>query len=84
MKQKLKPFTKFMAICALLVLSSCEKDLYEDHMNSDKHSILVQRKNFEDLKKNKKLMKSIEKFTSKSTYTLQKQHYDSIIIFILI
>lgn len=78
MKQKLKPFTKFMAICALLVLSSCEKDLYEDHMNSDKHSILVQRKNFEDLKKNTNLMKSIEKFTAKKSNSLQKQYFDSI------
>ncbi|WP_329806300.1 hypothetical protein, partial [Flavobacterium facile] len=78
MRQKMKIIKKALTLGVIFIFLSCEKDLYDEYINSDKHSILVQRKNFEDLKKNKKLMKSIEKFTSKSTYTLQKQHYDSI------
>ncbi|WP_329804648.1 hypothetical protein [Flavobacterium facile] len=74
----MKIIKKALTLGVIFIFLSCEKDLYDEYINSDKHSILVQRKNFEDLKKNKKLMKSIEKFTSKSTYTLQKQHYDSI------
>jgi hypothetical protein len=62
----------------VLMLFGCSEDLYDEHLNSDKHPILVKRKNFEDLKKNKKLMKSIERFTVKSENSLQRQHYDSI------
>lgn len=35
MKQKLKQITKFMAICALLSLGSCEKDLYEEGLKDN-------------------------------------------------
>lgn len=30
MKQRLKQITKFIALCALITLASCEKDLYEE------------------------------------------------------
>lgn len=78
MKKTKMIFFKTITFLFLFSLISCSEDLYEENTNSEKHSILVQRKNFEDLKKNKKLMKSIEKFTLKSSSSLQRQHYDSI------
>ena len=79
MKQKRKPILKKLLIFGIaIMLSSCSEDLYDEELNASKHTILVQRKNFEDLKKNKKLMKSIERFTMKVDNSLQRQHYDSI------
>lgn len=59
------------------MLASCSEDLY-DNIDSNKHHLLVQRKNFEDLKQDKALMKSIEKFTLQNKNSLNRQHYDSI------
>ena len=39
MKQKLKQFTTLMAFCALLVLSSCEKDLYDDAIQNENRKL---------------------------------------------
>lgn len=79
MKQhKMKSIKKMIIFSIIFIFFSCEKDLYDEYINSDKHPILVQRKNFEQIKQNKKLMNSIEKFTSKSSNSLQRQHYDSI------
>ncbi len=79
MKQKRKHLLKKILIFGIaFLLASCSEDLYDEELNASKHTILVQRKNFEDLKKNKKLMKSIERFTMKVDNSLQRQHYDSI------
>lgn len=79
MKQKRKHILKKLLIFGIaFLLVSCSEDLYDEGLNANKHAILVQRKNFEDLKKNKKLMKSIERFTMKVDNSLQRQHYDSI------
>lgn len=78
MRQKRKLFLNLFTFGVIFMLFGCSEELYNEYTNSDKHSILVQRKNFDDLKKNKKLMKSIEKFTLKSSNSIQRQHYDSI------
>ena len=36
MIQRLKQITKFMAVCALLVLGSCEKDIYENQIEQNR------------------------------------------------
>jgi hypothetical protein len=79
MKQKMHLFKKIIIFGLVFILfSSCEKDLYDDYLGSNKHSLLVQRKNFEDLKQDKALMKSIEKFTLRSKSSLNREHFDSI------
>lgn len=78
MKKKIRILNKLLIFSIIFMLFSCSEDLFDEQVKSQKHPILVQRKNFEDLKKNKKLMKSIEQFTIKVDNTLKKQHYDSI------
>lgn len=75
---KKNKFIRILIFGLIFIQFSCEKDLYDEYFNSEKHPILVQRKNFEDLRKNKKLMNSIERFTLKSDRSLQRQYYDSI------
>ena len=79
MKQKKHLLKKIIMFgLVFILLSSCEKDLYDDYLSSNKHSLLVQRKNFEDLKQDKVLMKSIEKFTLRGKNSLNRQHFDTI------
>ncbi len=78
MKQKKHLLKKIIIFGLVFILFSCEKDLYDNYLESNKHSLLVQRKNFEDLKQDKVLMKSIEKFTLRGKNSLNRQHFDSI------
>ena len=78
MKKAIPKFLKLFALFAVFLQFGCSKDFYDEEINSNKHTILVQRKNFEDLKKNKKLMSSIERFTLNKSNSFQKQYYDSI------
>lgn len=41
MKHRLKQITKFIAICALVALVSCEKDLYEEGMKNENSRVSV-------------------------------------------
>lgn len=47
MKQRLKQITKFIALCALVVLTSCEKDLYEEEKNEEKP--IIEKVSLDDL-----------------------------------
>lgn len=78
MKKKMHLFKKTIIFGLVFILFSCEKDLYDNYLESNKHNLLVQRKDFEDLKKDKALMKSIEKFTLQSKNSLNREYYDTI------
>jgi hypothetical protein len=60
MKQRLKQITKFIAICALVVLSSCEKDLYEEGIKQN-NNLKIEQKSFQELLLNKKFNTAYEK-----------------------
>lgn len=79
MKQNLKKITKVIAICALLVLSSCEKDLYDEAIKNDKN-LLMKNISLSDLsrKDNAKLFSSIDKVRNKNKDAQGKIVYDSI------
>lgn len=57
MKKRLKQITKFMAICALIALYGCEKELYEDTIYQSK--LKVSYVNSTALENNKLLMKKL-------------------------
>jgi hypothetical protein len=72
MKQKLKQFTTLMAFCALLVLSSCEKDLYDETIYKDNlaKNLRIEEKSFNELMVTKKFnyaYNQIEKSKNKAT-----------------
>ncbi|WP_298392624.1 hypothetical protein [Flavobacterium sp.] len=60
MKQRLKQITKFIAICALVVLSSCEKDLYEEGIKQNSN-LKIEQKSFQELLLNKKFSSAYQK-----------------------
>jgi len=60
MKQRLKQITKFIAICALVVLSSCEKDLYEEGIKQN-NNLKIEQKSFQELLLNKKFNSAYKK-----------------------
>lgn len=60
MKQRLKQITKFIALCALIVLASCEKDLYEESIKQN-NKLKIEQKSFQELLLNKKFNAAYEK-----------------------
>lgn len=60
MKQRLKLIAKFIAICALVVLISCEKDLYEEGIKQN-NNLKIEQKSFQELLLNKKFSSAYEK-----------------------
>lgn len=69
MRKTLKLITKFMAICVLLVLSSCEKDLYEDQIHKDNiaNKIKMVQKPFGELLLNERFNTAYQKVTKAKT-----------------
>ena len=61
MKQRLKQITKFMAVCALLVLSGCEKDLYDDGIQNENRKLIIRDISLKDLTDSKINSKIIER-----------------------
>ncbi len=60
MKQRLKLIAKFIAICALVVLISCEKELYEEGIKQN-NNLKIEQKSFQELLLNKKFSSAYEK-----------------------
>ena len=52
MRKTLKQITKFMAVCVLFMLGSCEKDLYEDKIYQDE--IIKKKITLEEFKNHRK------------------------------
>lgn len=79
MKQNLKQIIKFMALCVILALSSCEKDLYDETLSSQKRLLMkeVSLKDF-SVKTNSKLMKVVDELNQRKLKTSGKIVYDSI------
>lgn len=73
----MKILNKLLIFGIVLTLFSCEKDLYENYTPNN-HHLLVQRKNFEDLKKNPKIIKKLEGFVTSKQQILQRHNYDPI------
>jgi hypothetical protein len=66
MKQKLKSILRVIALCLILLLSSCEKDLYENTI-SENHQIILKKVSLRDsyLKSNLELFKCVDKLQNK-------------------
>ena len=79
MIMKLKQFTTLMVVCAFLMLSSCEKDLYDEAIQKDKN-ILVKNISLSKLsrKNNAKLFSSVDEVRNKKKNVQGKIVYDSI------
>lgn len=59
MKKNLKKITQFIAVCALLVLSSCEKDFNEEALPNSQFK--VSHKKYEDIIQEEKFNKALAK-----------------------
>jgi hypothetical protein len=66
MEQKLKSILRVIALCLILLLSSCEKDLYENAI-SENHQIILKKISLRDsyLKSNLELFKCVDKLQNK-------------------
>jgi hypothetical protein len=75
----MKQITKFMAVVLLLALGSCEKDLYDEVIQSEKQNFTVKKISLSDLSKkdNLKLFKKVDEVKSISKKVNGKIVFDS-------
>jgi|JI6StandDraft_1071083.scaffolds.fasta_scaffold97322_2 hypothetical protein len=79
MKQRLKQITKFIALCALAVLASCEKDFYEDESKTNKNIVFNDISLNDEIAKNDfKLTSAVNKLKEKKKELSSRIVYDSI------
>ena len=81
MKQRLKQITKFMAVCALLVLSGCEKDLYDDGIQNENRKLIIRDISLKDLtdsKINSKILERVNDVKNRKNNPNGRIVYDSI------
>ena len=78
MIKSIKQITKFMAVVLLLALGSCEKDLYDEVIQSEKQNFTVKKISLSDLSKkdNLKLFKKVDEVKSISKKVNGKIVYD--------
>jgi hypothetical protein len=79
MKQKLQKITKLILFCFVIILSSCEKDLYEEALEP-RNELKIINVSLEKLSKldNEKLFKKVNEIRIKRKKTLDKIIIDSI------
>lgn len=77
MTQKLSKFLSFILFSTIFSLHSCQvEDLAGSKSSNNSKHVVVLRKNFEDLKKDSKLIESLSMFTNLGTSSFQKEYYD--------